>query len=90
MYLSLIVLFSGKKKKLNQNKKKTFQKCNNNFQTYIHVIRKLAREKPELAIREVTILCSFDIGFLQFKTILCFRSKHLDREFQKIGNVFDW
>lgn len=32
MYLSLIVLFSGKKK-LNQNKKKTFQKCNNNFQT---------------------------------------------------------
>ena len=53
------------------------------------MIRKLARGKPELAIREVTILCSFDIGFLQFKTILCFRSKHLDREFQKIGNVFD-
>lgn len=53
------------------------------------MIRKLARGKPELAIREVAILCSFDIGFLQFTTILCFRSKHLDREFQKIGNVFD-
>lgn len=52
------------------------------------MIRKLARGKPELAIREV--LCSFDIGFLQFTTILCFRSKRLDREFQKIGNVFDW
>ena len=54
------------------------------------MIRKLARGKPELAIREVAILCSFDIGFLQFTTILCFRSKHLDREFQKVGNVFDW
>lgn len=88
MYLSLIVLFSENKP--NQNKKKTISKVQEQFSNWIHVIRKLARGKPELAIREVAILCSFDIEFLQFTTILCFRSKHLDREFQKIGSVFDW